>query len=414
MISKKIKIGPEHYGMKTVIVGRSGSGKSFTARVMIEDGLKLGVSFLIIDPQSAYENLEGFTYLHAKSQVKDAKKLGVVIAATAKNVVITTKGMTIPEQQNFVKELLEGYRITHRKGIRTIVIDECHKFAPEYNKAASKEEIRSMSQENRSDGLGFIAVEQRTQRLDKTVLSQADLMIIHNLKAKRDLMAIEGYLDDPKADLPKIKKLKVGQAYFYGFTPDPIIDQVRMSETKHSGEAPKNLLTEDAEGFKRYIGKVTKGGIKMSDNKTDAVNSLINVPSMAGFMDLVANGAKMSVGLGVAGFVGAFASRWQSPVPVVSTRTLASALTTVAVYTGYRKINNPAIKDVMGYAAAGAAVHTAGSLLFDVLYAAKINVPNIVAFALNTMTGVQPVNVEGSASAETAGSGNADLNTAFA
>lgn len=414
MISKQIKVGSEHYGKKTVIVGKSGSGKSFTARVMIEEGIALGVSFLIIDPQSAYENLEGFTYLHAKTQVKDAKKLGVVIAATAKNVVITTKGMTIPEQQKFVKELLEGYRITHRKGIRTIVIDECHKFAPEYDKAASKEEVRSMSQENRSDGLGFIAVEQRTQRLDKTVLSQADLMIIHGLTAKRDLMAIEGYLDNPKEDLSKIKKLHVGEAYFHGFTDDPVISKVRMSNTKHSGEAPKSLLTEDTEGFKRYIGKVTKGGIKMSENKSDAVNSLVNVPNVNGFMDLVANGAKMSVGLGVAGFVGAFASKWQSPIPVVSTRTLASALTTVAVYTGYRKIDNPMVKDVMGYAAAGAAVHTAGSLLFDVLYAAKINVPNVVAFALNTMTGVQPVNVEGSGSSEMAGQGKADLNTAFA
>jgi hypothetical protein len=227
-------------------------------------------------------------------------------------------------------------------------------------------------------------------------------------------MAIEGYLDNPKEDLTKIKKLHVGEAYFNGFTDEPIISKVRMSNTKHSGEAPKSLLTEDTEGFKRYIGKVTKGGIKMSENKSDAVNSLVNVPNVNGFMDLVANGAKMSVGLGVAGFVGAFASKWQSPIPVVSTRTLASALTTVAVYTGYRKIDNPMVKDVMGYAAAGAAVHTAGSLLFDVLYAAKINVPNIVAFALNTMTGVQPVNVEGSGSSEMAGQGKADLNTAFA
>jgi hypothetical protein len=412
MIGKKIEVGPEHFGKKTVIVGKSGSGKSYTARVMIEEGLKHKVSFLIIDPQSAYENLEGFTYLHAKRQVKDAKKLGIVIAATAKNVVISTKGMTITEQQVFVKNLLEGYRTTHRKGIRTIVIDECHKFAPEYDKAICKEEIRGMSQENRSDGLGFIAVEQRTQRLDKTVLSQADLLIIHSLTAKRDLMAIEGYLDDPKTDLPKIKKLKVGNAYFHGFADAPVIDKVRAAETTHSGEAPKSLLTEDTEVFNRYLGKVTKGGQKMTNS--DAVDTLVNVPNMHGFMDLVANGAKMSVGLGVSGFVGAFASRWQSPIPVVSTRTLASALTTVAVYTGYRKIDNPTAKDVLGYAAAGSAVHTAGSLVFDVLYAAKINVPNIISFALNTMTGVSPVSVEGNAAAETAGGGSADVNTAFA
>ena len=407
MISENLQMEASHYGQKFVVVGKSGSGKSYTSRVIIEEGQKLGVTFLIIDPQDAYENLEGFSYIKAEA-VKDAKKLGVIIAASSKNCVVSTKGMTIKDQQKFIKHLLEGYRTTTRRGIRTIVIDECHKFAPEGIGASSKEEVQSMSQENRSDGLGFIAVEQRPARVSKTIIAQADVMVIHQMTAHQDLRAIEGYLDDPQTELDQIKKLEVGEAYINGLEKEPSIHKIRKAETKHSGEAPKTLLTEDTKTFNQYISKVTRrGGLTM---KEDVSTKIVNVPSVTGFMDLVANGAKMSLGLATAGFVGAFASRWRSPIPVISTRTLAGALTTIAVYTGYKKIKNNGVKNVLGYAAAGSAVHTAGSLAFDVISVTNVKLPSIVAFALNTMTGVSPINVEG-----TAASGNEpELNTAFA
>lgn len=409
MICDKIELTPEQYGQKWVILGKSGSGKSYSARVLVEDGIKKGVTFTIIDPQSAYENIPNFYYVWAK-KVTRAKDLGILLASTSKNTVISTKGLTIGEQNKFLNEFLEGFRKYSKKGIRAILIDECHKFAPESRKTESKEEVISMAQENRSDGLGFIAVEQRSQRLDKTILSQADYLLIHRLTSYRDLEAVKPYLDNPD-DILKIKKLETGVAYFNGIKEDPFISRVRKAETEHSGNAPKNLLNEDTLNFNKHIGKLYKtknGGQTMAEK--DLVNGV--VPSLDGFMDLVAKGAKMSIGMAAAGFVGAYASRIKSPVPFVSSRTLASGLTTVVLYAGYRKIPNAAVKDVLGYAAAGAAVHTAGSLVFDILAATKIQVPSIVNFALVTATGVPPAQAEGSTAAP--GEGNVDLNTRFA
>lgn len=410
MISKGLNLEASDFGKKWCIIGRSGSGKSYTARVVIEEGRALGVSFAVIDPQSAYENLEGFKYLHAK-KITDPKAMGILAASTAPNIVISTKGMMIKEQQEFLKKFLEGYRSVTRKGIRTIIIDEAHKFAPEYEKAASKEEVRSMSQENRSDGLGFIAVEQRTQRLDKTVLSQADIMVLHSVTSKRDCMAFENYLENPKSELEIIRKLPVGSAYIVGFK-KPSVYKIRAANSKHSGEAPKILLTEDNNQFNRYVSRYVRGRVNTMENvaKNDAVNlPVANVPGINGFMDLVGAGAKMSLGLLGASIVGAYASRMKSPVPVISTRTMASAATMIVAYTLYRKIDNAKAKDIAGYAAAGAAVHTAGSLAFDVLAAFNVQVPGFVNFALNSMTGVQPVSIEGSASNDAP-----DLNTKFA
>jgi hypothetical protein len=227
-------------------------------------------------------------------------------------------------------------------------------------------------------------------------------------------MAVEGYLDDPKNDLPKIKALKVGQAFLTGFIEEPIIVQIRKANSEHSGDSPKNLLTEDVTNYKKHISKVY-GGKKMADDIQGGKDIIKDVvPSMDTFMSLVTKGAKISVGMAAAGFAGAFASRFKLPIPVVSARTLASAITTIAMYVGYRKIKNEVVKDVFGYATAGAAVHTAGSLAFDILAATKWQYPQIVDFALVTMTGVPPVQVSGTGAAETAGQKSAvDTNTAF-
>jgi len=413
LFSRKVEIPITFYGEKWAIIGKSGSGKSYSARVVIEEGRALGVTFVVVDPQDAYGNLDGFEYLIAK-KVKSAEGLGVLVSRTGKNVVIRTKGITITEQQDFLKKFLKSFRVHMGRGIRCIVIDEAHKFAPEYDKAASKDEVRSMSQENRSDGLGFIAVEQRTQRLDKTVLSQADHIVIHQLTAYRDLKAVEPYLDHPE-DLQKIKRLKVGEVYLSGFGDAPMIEKVRRAATEHTGNSPESLITEDTSTWERNIKKVYPGGIRM-ENITEQ-GELVKgvVPSVNGFMDLVAAGAKMSLGLGLAGVVSAFASRWPSPIPFISTRTLASGLTTIVLYAGYRYVKHETVKSILGYAAAGAAVHTAGSLVFDILAALKVNVPGFVNFAIMSATGVPPVAVESSGGIAESGDGaSPDLNTQFA
>ncbi len=417
MLTKTIKVEAKHYGQKWVILGKQGSGKSYTARVAIEEARDLGVCVAVVDPQDAYGNLPGFDYVHAK-KVSNPEGFGILIARTGKCVVMRTKGLTITEQQIFVKKFLIGFRKSLGRGIRLIVMDEAHKFAPESEKAESKGETRSMSQENRSDGLGFIAVEQRPQRLDKTVLSQADIVVIHKLTAYRDLKAIEPYLDDPNA-LEEIKKLNKGQAYIAGFSDDPLIEQVRTANTEHTGDSPENLITEDSGSYQRNLKRVYKGGSSMSDPipASATSNELVSgvVPSLGGFMDLVAAGAKVSLGLGLSGLVGAFASRLPLRLPVVSNRTLGSALTTIVLYAGHRMASgHETLKSILGYATAGAAVHTAGSLVFDLLATFKIPVPGVVNFAVQTMTGASPLVVEGPMSAPTGGSSEVDVSTRFA
>ena len=410
-VSKNIKLEKEFFGEKTIILAKSGYGKSYTARVMIEEGRKIGNSFIVFDPQDAYLNLKDFAYIDV-TQVKSAKTAAIVIAASNKNVVFQVKRLSIQDQAKFVKTFLEEFRLNLQRGIRTVVIDEMHKFAPESEKTESKEIIRGMFQENRSDGLGIIGISQRPQRIDKTCLSQADNLCIGKVTSFRDKEAIKNYIDDP-ADIEKIKNLAKGQFYFYGFgINDPIVEQVRKSESEHSGSSPKDLLNEDNSLFQQNVNKFYKGDKKMSENIPQGQGMIGKIlPTREGFMNLAALGAKMSLGVAAGGLVGSYVgSKFSSPIPVVSSRTLGAGASTVVLYTGYRMLPEGAIKDVAKYATAGSTVFTAGSLIGDLIIASGVKVPNIVNFVLGLATGAAPMQVQ----QQGEGGSEVDLNTAAA
>jgi hypothetical protein len=410
-VSNSVKLETPFFGEKTIILAKSGYGKSYTARVIIEEGRKLGVSFIVVDPQDAYFNLKGFAYVDVR-KVKSAKDMAIVLAASHKNTVIQIKKLSIQEQARFIKSFLEVFRLHLQKGIQTIVIDEMHKFAPETETTESKEVVRGLFQENRSDGLGIIGISQRPQRIDKTCLSQADNLCIGKVTSFRDKEAIKNYIDNPD-DLDKIKLLKKGEFYFYGFGFDePIVEQVRQSETEHSGSSPKDLLNENSQLFQKNAKAFYKGDTtKMSEIITEGKNIVSNIlPSREGFMNLAALGMKMSLGFGVSGLVGAYVgSKFKSPLPLISSRTLGAGASTVVLYTGYRMLPEGLIKDVAKYATAGSTVFTVGSLLGDIIVATKIQLPSIVSVVLGAATGAAPAAAE----ATTSGS-NVDLNTAMA
>jgi hypothetical protein len=387
MITNSISLKPEFYGETTIILSKRGYGKSHTARVIIEDGKKLGVSFIIIDPQDAYLNLEGFEYIDVR-KIKSAKGFADLLSATHKNVVIQVKRLNPADQNKFLKSFLDEYKLRISKGIQCIVIDEMHKYAPETEKSEAKDAIRGMYQENRSDGLGIIGISQRTSRIDKTCLAQADNLAIGKVTAKADKEAVKNYIDNDE-DVEKIKNLKIGEFYFCGFGLDEaIVEKVRKSESEHSGGSPKNLLSEDNSLFHKNLSKFYNK--KMANEEipnSEGIHKII--PSVEGFKDLAILGAKVSLGLGASALVSSFTARLKSPLePYVSSRTLGALGSTIGLYAGYRFINWETPKSILKYATAGSAVYSAGSLVFDLWDTFNIKHFPIVDTILGAMTGV--------------------------
>lgn len=412
VITTDEKINPESgfYGEKTILVAKTGYGKSYTARVIVEDGLEKGHSFIIIDPQDAYKNIPEFEYIESEN-VKSVKGLGMLLAKTNRNVVLSVKRLSIEDQEKFVAIFIKSYKQHIRKGIQTLIIDEIHKFAPEGQTTLSKNDIRGLFQESRSDGLGIIGITQRPQRLDKTCLAQAENFAVGRVTAFRDKESIKTYMDNPD-DADKLSKLEKGEFFFFGFGyEEPIISKVREAKTDHSGDSPQNLLNEDKINYdrysKNYVKVVKKKGDnqKMVDDKKDIVKDI--VPSVSTFKEMAGMGMKMSLGAAVAGTAGTALGMYvKSPIPVISTRTLGAGATTVAMYAGHKMIPNEMAKDILKYGTAGSAAFTVGSLAFDIITATGFKVPNILNFAIATATGAQPVSIEKDS--------GVDLNTNFA
>jgi hypothetical protein len=393
MLANNIELPSNFYGETSLIVAKRGFGKSHTARVIIEEGLEKGHTFVVVDPQDAYLNMESFEYV-VPDQIKDIKKFAALVAHTHKNVIIRLKRLSIEAQNDFVSQFLKSFKKNIIRGIQTIVIDEIHKFAPESSAPSAKEEVRGMFQENRSDGLGCIGITQRISRVDKTILSQADNLIFGRVTSFRDCEAVKNYIDNVD-DIDTIKKLNKGEFYFYGFDLDePSVEKVRKSTTKHSGDSPTNLLTEKKDVFDRTAKSVIKFKGQKMDNVNTGNDIVPNVvPSVKGFGNLALLGMKTILGIGISGTVAtALGSRFQSPVPYVSSRTLVAGLSTVGMYFAYRMTSRfDTVNDVLKYASAGSAAFTAGSLAWDVLSAFNVRMPNWLAFAVASATGASPM-----------------------
>lgn len=406
-VKNKIKFDRHRYGEKSVVMGITGSGKSYGARVIIEEGITQGVKFVVVDPQGAYDNLMGFEYIEAK-EIRDTVALGALIAVTNRNVVIRMKQLTLPEQNKFMKEFFTAYKKRQQKGIKCIVIDEAHKFIPQYDKTVAREAILGLIQENRSDGLGVIIVSQMPARIDKTAIKQSSNKFIGFMDEMNDIKAVRGFLvGDYKEDI--FPKMKTGEFYAKISGQEATIFKFRKSKTKHSGDSPTNLLSENTTLFNEQYRELQKFKFnkQRGDKKmTDVINEVL--PSKATAMNLAGLGVKISLGMGIAALSSKLVSRF---VPFslgpISSRSIVGAGSTVVLFLGHRLAASKGfdkVADVLKYASAGSAAFTLGSLVADAINFSGVQIP-LLNTAVAVSTGAGPVQSEEPA---------ADLNTAFA
>lgn len=408
-VKSKIELTSDFFTQKSIILGVSGYGKSYTARRIIELGIELKVPMGIVDPQGAYENLGEYFYYIDAQDVKDPRALGLLLAKTNKSYVLRMKELMPDAQNEFLEKFLSAYKKHQNVGIKTLIIDELHKYAPQYEQTVSKPVILGLIQENRGDGLGFIGISQMPAVISKTPIKQASNKFIGYMEEYNDIKAVRGFLSDGYSE-EDIKRLKVGE-FFIKLTAKPaVVDKIEKVTTKHSGQTPKNLLNEDNLTFGKYISKVykKKSEVMKMENPVKTVTDVL--PSKNQFMDLAGLGAKVALGGAVAGVVGnvvsPFIQRFNPLRQFVSGRTIGALGTTVVLYAVYSKLgDNSRFKDVLKYATAGSAVYTLGSAVFDVIAVTRLPVPPIVANVIAMASGASPMVVENS---------GVDLNTAQA
>jgi len=180
---------------KIFICGVTGSGKSFTAGLLMEEINRLGLQFVCFDVLGAHGGLKDLPHVEGlepkAGETVNVKGLIQRLKSEPTSFVVDLSDLSVHKQQQLVAEYCDQM-LTQKlnKGIMT-VFEECQDFVPQKGQPLSFGSIVRMCKLGRQYGYGVCLISQRPASVSKEALSQCSVYLIHNLINHRDLKAVE-------------------------------------------------------------------------------------------------------------------------------------------------------------------------------------------------------------------------------
>jgi len=264
---------------RVFITGKSGSGKSYTVGVIIEELMKKQIPVVIIDRHGEYASLKilnkqtipeeelffnkndpTLSYAQNIIEFGDPKvnpgvdlDLQYLIAAkledliaTGNCIILNLSGLEIPKQEILVNRFcyrLYKASVERRIPPHFLFIDEAHLFAGK-KKSDIVETLKLSAQEGRKFGHNLVVITQKPQLLDTTIRAQAGTWIVHKLTDLNDIKITVNSAEGLGGDADdEIQNLAQGEAIITGdIAPSsPLRVQIRHRYTVHGG-AGYNVL----------------------------------------------------------------------------------------------------------------------------------------------------------------------------
>jgi hypothetical protein len=207
------------------ITGKSGSGKSNTASVVIEKLLSKNFPVLIVDTDGEYYGLkEEFELLHAGADDEcdihvtpdHAEKLASL--ALEQNIPIILDVSSYLDEKDANKMVLEvtKHLFAKEKKLKKpflMLVEECHEYIPEGGgmDEAGKMLIK-VGKRGRKHGLGIVGISQRPADVKKDYITQCDWLVWHRLTWNNDTKVVGRILGSEYANA--IEDMGNGEAFF--------------------------------------------------------------------------------------------------------------------------------------------------------------------------------------------------------
>lgn len=263
------------------ILGRTGSGKTYTGKGLVERMLRDKRRVCVLDPTGVWWGLRssvdghaaGFPIAvfggpHADVPIGEhsGMALGKLIGSKNLPAIIDLSEMLIGQRQRLVTDFAEAIYRENRQPLN-LVIDEADEFVPQNPMQDMKRMLHHVDRivrRGRVRGFRVTLISQRPAVLHKNVLSQANAVIVMRLTAPQDRAAINAWVDS-QADkaqaaevLSTLPSLKPGNGWLWA--PDlgllergqfPALTTFDSSRTPEDGDEvpePARLADVDLSG----------------------------------------------------------------------------------------------------------------------------------------------------------------------
>ncbi|HEV2098726.1 MAG TPA: DUF87 domain-containing protein [Stellaceae bacterium] len=246
------------------ILGRTGSGKSYAARGIVEDWLAAGRRVCIIDPTDVWHGLRsdasggapGYPVVvfggdHGDLAIGEhsGEHIAEIVAGRNLPAIISTAEMTVGERHRFMTGFLGTlYRLN--KTPLHLVLDEADDVAPQNPLPENRRmlgDVERIVRRGRVRGFRVTMISQRAAVLNKNVLSQASVLVAMRMPAAQDRAAIEAWIkgqadiDQARELLGSLSKLQRGEGWIWA-PEEGVLErhQFRMIRTLDTMRTPEH------------------------------------------------------------------------------------------------------------------------------------------------------------------------------
>lgn len=273
------------------ILGKTGSGKTWTAKLIVEHVLRRKRQVCILDPTGAWFGLrlaadgrgKGLDVVLLGGEHADiplAERSGAAVARLVTeqgaSVVLDTSGLTVGEYTRWFIDFAGTLYTTLRNPLH-LVIDEAHYFMPQ-GRVPDPDAGRMLHAGNRlmsggrSRGVRGLLITQRPAKLHKDALTCADTLIAMRVIAPQDRNAVKDWIDgcgnatDGKMVLDSLAVLKRGEGWVWypegshlkRETFSPITTYDSSAAPKDGAKLTPNLSAIDLSEVKKALADAVK------------------------------------------------------------------------------------------------------------------------------------------------------------
>jgi uncharacterized protein len=239
----------ELVGRSIAVLGITGSGKTNTAAVLIEELLASGLPLTIVDIEGEYWGLkEKFEVLvagrspHVEVEVAPANAGRLAEISVQRGISVILDLSDFPQEE--VYEFLIHYftslweACSAAKRPYQVVLEEAHEFAPQGASTPLKQILTRLALRGRKRGLGVILISQRSAKVEKDLLTQASLLFLHKVMHPVDLKVYKDLIPLPPSEVEeKVRTLQSGQVIVVSNFQTSVA-HIRLRHTFHVGSTP--------------------------------------------------------------------------------------------------------------------------------------------------------------------------------